>query len=68
MLIRKSVGVHTIKPDKAYYRQASNRLLFRSIKNEDIQDWLAFFKDDDAYYRFLGALFGAISLCGGPQL
>jgi len=55
MLIRKSVGVHTIKPDKAYYRQTSNRLLFRSFKNEDIQDWLAFFKDDDAYYRFLGA-------------
>lgn len=41
------------KPTTDYYEQASDRLLFRSLKVDDVELWTPFFNRDD-YQRFLG--------------
>lgn len=53
MLIRKNDGMSITKPKTSYYEQSSDRLLFRSLKSEDIPLWMPFFNRDD-YHRFLG--------------
>ena len=42
-----------LKPKSSYYKQASDRLLFRSLTMEDVELWIPFFNKED-YHRFLG--------------
>ena len=51
--IRKNDGMSTIKPKISYYRQFSDRLLFRPLTLEDLPLWIPFFNQDE-YHRFLG--------------
>jgi len=53
MQIRKNDGMSITKPKTNYYKQSSNRLLFRSLKLEDIPLWMPFFNQQE-YHRFLG--------------
>ncbi|MDG1334115.1 MAG: GNAT family N-acetyltransferase [Crocinitomicaceae bacterium] len=41
------------KPKTTYYKQSSDRLLFRSLTVEDVELWMPFFNSED-YHRFLG--------------
>jgi ribosomal-protein-alanine N-acetyltransferase len=54
MPINKNVGMSITRPPSIYYKQASDRLLFRSITLDDIEPWSEFCNKED-YQRFVGA-------------